>query len=193
MQKLMSKSETWFLVGFNHGDRESRAVWEYTGWDFPVLMDASASLQCESQQVSLTEPLCHPFSQHLMGYEGITAPSLPCHSWNGAVPLSWCCSLAAISPFCQFPETISSKSHLRLKTKQKRLDVLLFPCQKLYVPCQVVTCNTLNYRHTSLMLTQSRETLTALSHIISGLMHQGKASALWWGLKPPVGVFPLKF
>lgn len=106
-------------------------------------------------------------------------PSLPHHSWNGAAPLSWCCSLAAISPFCQFTETVSSKSHLRLKTKQQRLDFFLFPCQKPYIPCQDVTCNTLHYRHTSLMLTQSRGTLTALSHIISGLMHQGKASALW--------------
>lgn len=102
-------------------------------------------------------------------------PSLPCHSWSGAVPLSQCCSLAAISPFCQFPQTVSSKSHLRLKTKQPRLDSCLLPCQKLYVACQDVTWSTLHYRHTPLMLTQSRETLTAWSHLISALMCQGKA------------------
>lgn len=174
----MPKSGIWFLVGFNHRDRESGALWGHTGWDFPMPMDASTSLWCESQQVHVTEPLCHAFSQHHAGCRGIISTSLPRRSCNGAVPLSQPCSLAVVSPFCQFTETISYKSHLRLKTKQQRLDFFFFPCQKPYVPCQDATRNTLHYRHTSFMLTQSRETFTASSHVISSLMHQGKASAL---------------
>lgn len=73
-----------------------------------------------------------------------------------------------------------------LETKDKTAEAwfLFFPCQKPYVPCQDVTRNTLRYRHTSFMLIQSRETFTPSSHVISSLMHQGKASALQWGLSP---------
>lgn len=171
------KLETWFLVCFNHEDRESKALWQYTGWDFLMLMDASASLQCASQQVPLTEPLCHP------ALHGIWRDycSLPCCLITPG--MVQCLSPGAVlwQPSAHFANSlrVSSKSHLRLKTKQQRLDFFLFPCQQLHIPCQDVTCNTLHYRHTSLMLTQSRETLTALSHVTSGLMHQGKALALW--------------
>lgn len=48
---------------------------------------------------------------------GGLAPSLPWCFYNGAVPLSPCCSLADISPFCHFTGTISSKSHLRQSSK----------------------------------------------------------------------------
>lgn len=93
---------------------------------------ADGGISLPSMWVHLTEPPSTR-SPTTYGDRWDIAPSLPHHSWNGAVPLSWCCSLAAISPFCQFPETVSSKSHLRLKTKQQRLHSFLFLCQKLYV------------------------------------------------------------
>jgi len=74
--------------GFNHHDGESRALWGYTGQGFPAPMDVAPSLQCESQQAQATEPLCHPFSQHPTGCEGLTPTSLPRCSCSGAVPLS---------------------------------------------------------------------------------------------------------
>lgn len=137
--------------------------------------DVSTSLQWEPLQVHMTESLFHPFSQHHMGCRGTC--SLP-----PLMLLQWC---SASLPVLQFgrhqpilPLHWDNFLQITLETKQQRCDCFSFPCQKPYVPCQDVTHNTLHYRHTSFMLTQKRDTFTASSHVISSLMHWGKASVL---------------
>lgn len=110
-------------------------------------------------------------------------PSLPRRSSSGAARrLSP--SAAVQQSSAHFAD--SSESHQRLQTKQQSLELFFPSCQKPYVPCQDVTRNTSRYRHTSLTLTQSSGTFAAAAHVISTLMHQGKASASQRGVSAQV-------
>lgn len=62
-------------------------------------------------------------TQH--GVQGSCRTFLPQLSESSMEPLSQHCSWAIVSPFCQYAVTIPSKSHLRLKIKQHRLNFFI--------------------------------------------------------------------
>lgn len=126
----------------------------------PCAVDAQPAL---SVSLSCAEPRASRAASPPGLWGFLLPPCLPGHCWRAAVPLLLL-QLGSHQPTWPTPETVPSKARLRLKTKQPRLGFCLLPC-------------TLHCRHTPLMLTQSRETLTAFAPY-SGLMHQERLQ-LW--------------
>lgn len=166
--------DTWFLVGFNHHDRKSRALGIhrmrcFQCWQMhPPLFSASL---CRFTRLNPLPPLLPA------GRKRIIATSLPlatvrCLSPSAAV---WQSSAHPILPIHWnnfLPITLETKD------KTAKADFFFLPLSEAI--CAMPRCDT---RHLAVQ-THVTHADSALAHVISSLMHQGKASALQWGLSP---------
>lgn len=182
LQRAASMLGIWCLVGCTHHVRAQSFLWD-THWEVPTLR-AMAALHLGY----LSAGCCHqvPLPALLQAQHGVQVSYctfLPQLSESSMEPLSQHCSWASVSPFCQYAVTILSKSHLRLKIKQHRLN--------FFIPLPKAICTVAGFdmQHCALQ-THVTHADSERGNVCCHALHcscsdaQGEASALGQSLSP---------